>query len=93
MIKVVNISAFAQKQLRRIPLHVVDKLYLWKRSVEEIGWEQVRKVPGYHDEMLVGDRRGQRSIRLSRAYRAIYKRETNGDITFIAVLEVNKHEY
>ena len=30
-------------------------------------------VPGYHDEPLKGHRAGQRSIRLSRAYRAIYE--------------------
>ncbi len=37
-----------------------------------IGLSEVRKVPGYHDEPLKGQRKGQRSIRLSRSYRAIY---------------------
>jgi proteic killer suppression protein len=40
--------------------------------VEEQGIEEAREIPGYHDEPLRGEREGQRSVRLSRAYRAIY---------------------
>lgn len=47
---------------------------------------------GYHDEPLKGDRIGQRSIRLSRAYRAIY--EIRGDTAaFVSIEEVGKHRY
>jgi proteic killer suppression protein len=54
----------------------------------------VRKVPGYHDEPLTGDRTGQRSIRLSRAYRAFYVIERDAvRVEFVHVTEVNKHEY
>lgn len=49
--------------------------------------------PGYHDEPLKGKRVGQRSIRLNRAYRAIYEIDETGQVHFIEVLEVNKHEY
>lgn len=56
------------------------------------GLEEVRKVPGYHDEPLKGQRAGQRSIRLSRAYRAIYEIKSDG-VEFVLVEEVNKHEY
>ena len=35
------------------------------------GLEEVRKVPGYHDEPLKGDQAGERSIRLSRSYRCL----------------------
>ena len=56
------------------------------------GLDEVRKVPGYHDEPLKGDRIGQRSIRLSRAYGAIY--EIKGDTTrFVTIEEVSKHDY
>jgi proteic killer suppression protein len=58
-----------------------------------LGWHEVRKVPGYHDEPLRGQRAGQRSIRLSRAYRAIYVVTTRGDVEFIQVVEVSKHDY
>jgi len=52
----------------------------------------VRKIPGYHDEPLKGDRAGQRSIRLSRAYRAIY--EIRKDVAqLVSVEEVSKHDY
>ena len=57
------------------------------------GLNETRKIPGYHDEPLKGKRAGQRSIRLNRAYRAIYTVEKDGTIKFVEILEVNKHEY
>jgi toxin HigB-1 len=92
MVFKVAITRLAQKQLRKVPQHVKDNLMIWVMAVEHDGLEEVRKVPGYHDELLKGDRAGQRSIRLSRSYRAIYdiKRET---LTFASVEEVSKHDY
>ena len=92
MIFRVRIARLAEKQLRKLPRHIVDNLMIWVAAVEQDGLEEVRKVPGYHDEPLQGDRRGQRSIRLSRTYRAIYeiKQDT---IRFVSVEEVSKHEY
>lgn len=46
---------------------------------------------GYHDEPLHGDRRGQRSVRLNRSYRAIYIELEEGQR--LLVVEVNKHGY
>ncbi len=92
MIRLVEITKLAEKQLRKLPRHIVDNLMIWVAAVEENGVEEVRKVPGYHDEPLKGDRAGQRSIRLSRAYRAIY--EIRGGVTkFVSIEEVNKHDY
>lgn len=51
---------------------MLDKFAAWVQSVELVGLEEVRKVAGFHDEALKGNRKGQRSIRLNRAYRAIY---------------------
>jgi proteic killer suppression protein len=92
MIFRVEISRLAEKQLRKLPRHIVDNLLIWVAAVEHDGLEAVRKVPGYHDEPLKGDRTGQRSIRLSRAYRAIFeiKQDT---AKFVSVEEVSKHEY
>jgi proteic killer suppression protein len=42
---------------------------------------------------LRGDRKGQRSIRLNKAYRAFYVETENKDIHLISIIEVNKHEY
>ena len=78
--------------MRSIPLHVAIKLREWIASVEMAGLEEIRKRPGFHDEPRKGARLGQRSIRLSRSYRAIYRVE-KGAIKFIEILEVSKHEY
>lgn len=53
----------------------------------------MRKFPGFHDEPLKGTRRGQRSIRLSKAYRAIYEESKDGKVTVVLIVEVSKHEY
>jgi proteic killer suppression protein len=50
-------------------------------------------VPGFHDEPLKGDRKGQRSIRLNKAYRAIYIEGQRKEVHIISIIEVNKHEY
>jgi len=92
MIFRVEISRLAQKQLRRIPRFIVDNLMIWVAAVEHDGLEEVRKVSGYHDEPLKGDRAGQRSIRLSRAYRAIYELRQD-TARFVSVEEVSKHVY
>jgi proteic killer suppression protein len=61
-------------------------------DVEEIGLEEVMKVKSYHDEPWKGKRRGQRSIRLSKSYRAFYK-IIKDHIEFVEVQEVTKHGY
>ncbi len=50
----------------------VKNFQRWALLVEDIGLHEVRKIPGYHDEPLQGDRQGERSTRLSKAYRVIY---------------------
>jgi len=47
----------------------------------------------YHNEPLKGDRKGQRSVRLNKAYRVIYEETESGNVVLIGVQEVNKHEY
>lgn len=81
----------AQKQLKKVPAHIQGKLQSWIESVEAFGIEEIRIIPGYHDEQLIGHRTGQRSIRLSRAYRAFYVE--HGDKIIIEIIEVNKHDY
>lgn len=58
-----------------------------------MGIDKMRTIPGFNDEALKGDRRGQRSIRLNKAYRAIYTENEEKEIVIISILEVNKHEY
>ena len=83
----------AQKQIKKLPVYIKVKLLDWAKAVEADGLRKVRKMKGYHDEPLKGERRGQRSIRLSKAYRAIYREEKDGTINLIIVEEVNKHDY
>lgn len=77
----------------KVPAHVRQKLMGWVLLVERKGLGEARKVPGYHDEPLKGKRSGERSIRLSRAYRAIYVLEESGEAELVSVEEVTKHEY
>lgn len=93
MIKTVIISVKAKKELMSLPKFIIRKLLAWIQDVEVQGLQSVRKIPGYHDEPLKGQRKGQRSIRLNQAYRAIYEIKNDGSIEFIEILEVNKHEY
>lgn len=75
---------------------MIDAIKVSKRALKDL-----QKVPFFiadkldawiHDEPLKGNRKGQRSIRLNRHYRAIYviKKET---IEFVEIQEVTKHEY
>jgi proteic killer suppression protein len=81
------------KQLGCIAEVIVRKFRFWVALVEESGIREVRKHRGFHDEPLKGKREGQRSARLSKAYRAIYVEHETGQVELIEVMEVNKHEY
>jgi toxin HigB-1 len=82
-----------EKDLKKVPQHIIVKLLAWVDDVGARGIREVRKTPSYHDEPLKGKRLGQRSIRLSKAYRAIYVISDTNNIALINVIEVNKHEY
>jgi len=89
----IELTKKAQRDLIRVPKFIKEKLLLWVDAVERLGIRQTRKIPGFHDEPLKGDRKGQRSIRLNRSYRAIYIEDQNGELHIISIIEVNKHEY
>lgn len=92
VINIIELSALAKKQLRKLPLHIVTSFQNWVEDVEDRGIDEVRKIPGYHDEPLRGELRGLRSIRLSKAYRAYY-RIVDGVVRFVRVERIDKHEY
>lgn len=89
----VSLSKNAERDLKKVPQHIKIKLAAWIDDVGERGLREVRKTLGYHDEPLKGDREGQRSIRLSKQYRAIYEVNDRKKSIFIEIVEVNKHEY
>ena len=79
------------KDLKKLQPHLIEKLKMWAKTVNNHGVAEARKCKGYHDEPLHGDRKGQRSIRLSKSYRAIYIEDKK--TIKIIVIEVNKHDY
>ena len=93
MIFKVVLSKKAQKALLRAPIRIAEKLYYWVKSVGEISLENIKRIQGYHDEPLHGKRKGQRAIRLSLHYRAIYEIKKDGVFEFISIEEITKHEY
>ncbi len=72
---------------------MASKLKAWADAVEQDGLRAVRRVPGYHDESLRGRRQGQRSIRLSQQWRAIYILSPSGTAELVTVTEVTPHAY
>jgi toxin HigB-1 len=42
------INKNTQKQLQKLPLHIVRKLQIWSEQVEMLGIREVRKISGYH---------------------------------------------
>ena len=89
----IDINKSAQKDLNKVPAYIREKLLLWVDAVERLGINNVRTIPGFHDEPLQGARKGQRSIRLNKAYRAIYIETEYKELIIISIIEVNKHEY
>ena len=89
----VIITKQARRDLTKVPAYIVKKLQAWVDDVVDSGLREVRKIPGYHDEPLHGKRSEEQSIRLSKAYRAIYMIKQDGSIEIVMVLEVNKHDY
>jgi mRNA-degrading endonuclease RelE of RelBE toxin-antitoxin system len=79
------------KTVRRLPPWIAKEYEVWKDLIFRHGPEILRQYPGYHDEPLRGDRKGQRSSRLSRQYRVIYFVERQS--VTIYVLEITPHHY
>jgi proteic killer suppression protein len=94
MIKFVRLGVGLKKQLRKrqLPSFILVKLQDWVEDVEDRGIEEVRKIPGYHDEPLQGALSGVRSIRLGKGWRAYYRIERD-QVEFVSVERVDKHEY
>jgi proteic killer suppression protein len=93
MITEVLITTRAARSLKKVPKQVSVNFFLWEQEVSKHGLEQVRKIPGYHDEQLRGKLKNYvRSFRLGQGYRGYYS--IQGDIIkFVSVEEVNKHDY
>ncbi len=91
IISTVSASKKFEKDLKKVPDFIQKKVMFWVFMVESQGLAETAKTKGFHDEPLKGVRKGQRSVRLNKAYRLIYKIVKNK--VEIELLEVNKHEY
>lgn len=80
-----------RKTCRKLPPAVAKKYELWKTIVFRHGPEKLKEFPGFHDERLKGERKNERSSRLSLQYRVIYTVEEN--IVTVFVLEITPHKY
>ena len=79
------------KTIRRVQPWIVKEYETWKDLVYRHGPEVLREFPGYRDEPLKGERKGQRSSRLSLQYRVIYA--VDRSIITVYVLEITPHKY
>lgn len=93
MITRVEITKRALKELRRAPLYIQEKFRAWLVAVHKVGLIETRKRSGWHDEPLLGDRKGQRSIRLNKQWRAVYLVRADGKVEFVEMIEVMPHAY
>ena len=93
VIRSVRLSRRAENDLERVPGHIARNVQEWIDAVRYQGLERVRRIPGYHDEALQEVWFGYRSIRLNRAYRAIYRVTTDEGIEVVYVERITKHEY
>jgi len=91
----VVLSDKAKRDLKKIPQYIVRKLVTWIDFTTKYGLTETKKIYGFNDKALRGKRKGQRSIRLNKAYRAFYTEHDNGsvELNYIEVIEVNNHEY
>ena len=80
-----------EKLCKKLPEAVVKKYELWKDIIFRHGPEKLKEFPGFHDEKLKGERKGQRSSRLSSLYRVVYVVER--DVVTVFVLEITPHKY
>jgi plasmid maintenance system killer protein len=79
------------KIISKLPPQVVKKYELWKDIVFRHGPSKLKEFPGFNDEGLKGDRKGQRSSRLNIQYRVIY--EIEHETITVYVVEIAPHNY
>lgn len=80
-----------QRQLRSIPLDILERYEKWKDIVAISGPPGLRLIKRFRDEALRGEWKGHRSSRLGKQYRVIYRVEK--DQVFIQVVNVTDHDY
>lgn len=93
MESVVILSKGAQKDIKKIPRHILIFFDLWVEIIETEGYPAMQKIRGYRDHSLKGERHGQRSSSLNKSWRIIYHLDVEINLLTVEVLEVTNHEY
>ena len=91
MIWNVEESALVEKALNKAPPQVVCKYQFWLDMMRYHGPEEVIRWKGFKDEKLKGKWAGNRSSRLNRQYRAIYRIEYESVTVYVE--KVDSHTY
>lgn len=91
--KTIVLLSLSEKSQKKLPKEIAIKLATAIDLIEERGIGVIRKIRSYNDEKLIGTRKGQRSFRLNRSWRAIYEESSDGTLDIIEIVEVNKHDY
>lgn len=80
------------KQIKKADNIVKLKYFTWMESVTSKGIEAIQKEQIWRDHELIGDRKGQRAIKLGGKWRGIYT-IVNGKIKIIEMQELTPHDY
>ncbi len=84
-------SRIAEKNIDRLPSHILEKYEFWKSVVHISGIEGLRAFKGFKDHPLKGEWKGHRSSYLNDTYRVIYR--LDGQNVRVYVVDVNSHDY
>lgn len=82
-----------KKQLKKVPFEVKIKFQQWVVFVEDKGLFEAQKFSGFRDHNLKGDRKGQRSVYLTKKWRLIYTLNKKNEVNIIIIEEVMPHDY
>jgi len=81
----------ADKSLRRAPVEVLKRYEKWKDIVMISGPQGLRRIKGFHDEILKGKWKGHRSSRSGPGYRLIYR--IKAQQILVEVVDLTAHDY
>jgi len=80
-----------QRRLSRFPDEILKRYEKWKDIVRISGPSGLKFIRGFHDEALLGKRKGYRSSRLGLQYRVIYM--IVAQEVLVQVIDVASHDY
>jgi plasmid maintenance system killer protein len=75
----------------KTPIDILKRYEKWKDIVTISGPQGLKRIKGFRDEALRGERKGYRSSRLGGQYRVIYIVEER--IIIVKVIDLTAHDY